>query len=157
MFWFIELSKFNGQYIWAKPSAVRVVYSDASATGFGGYTVKHGGLIANGQWSEEEAKCSSTLQELSAVRMAQESFQSRLSNKRIRWFTDNQNVVRIVQYGSKNAALQSEALAIFSMHIHIEPECIPREQNQLADYYSRIIDHDDWMLNPEAFRWLDSI
>ena len=29
-FWFNEVSKFNGQYIWPKPSAVRVVYSDAS-------------------------------------------------------------------------------------------------------------------------------
>ena len=87
--------------------------------------------------------------------MGLESFQSKLSNERIRWFTDNQNVVKIVQYGSKNAALQSEALAIFSMcidnHIHIEPEWIPREQNQLADYYSRIVDHNDWMLNSEVF------
>ena len=160
-FWFNEVSKFNGQYIWPKPSAVRVVYSDASATGFGGYTVEHGHLIANGHWSEEEAKGSSTLRELKAVRMVLESFQSKLGNERIRWFTDNQNVVRIVQYGSKNAALQSEALAIFSLcidnHIHIEPEWIPREQNQLADYYSRIVDHDDWMLNPYVFNWLDAI
>ena len=42
-------------------------------------------------------------------------------------------------------------------YIHIEPEWIPREQNQLADYYSRIIDHDDWMLNPAVFGWLDSL
>ena len=100
-------------------------------------------------------KCSSTWRELRAVRMVLESFQVKLSNERIRWFTDNQNVVRIVQYGSKNAALQSEALAIFSMcinnHIRIEPEWIPREQNQLADYYSRITDYDDWMLNPAVF------
>ena len=140
---------------------MRVVYSDASATGFGGYTVEHGHLIANGHWSEEEAKGSSTLRELKAVRMVLESFQSKVSNERIRWFTDNQNAVRIVQYGSKNTALQSEALAIFSMsidnHIHIEPEWIPREQNQLADYYSRIVDNDDWMLNPEKFHWLDAI
>ena len=44
---------------------------------------------------------------------------------------DNQNVVRIVQYDSKNSTLQVEALAIFAMYvtncIHIEPEWIPRE------------------------------
>ena len=160
-FWFNEVSKFNGQHIWPKPSAVRVVYSDASCTGFGGYTVEHGNLIANGQWSAEEAKSSSTWRELRAVKLVLESFQSKLTNERIRWFTDNQNVVRIIQYGSKNAALQVEALAIFSMCVNncirIEPEWIPREQNQLADYYSRIIDCDDWMLNPVVFRWLDSL
>ena len=36
--------------------------------------------------------------------------------------------------------LQAEALAIFSVcvknHIHIEPEWIPRDENELADYYS---------------------
>ena len=49
-FWFNEVTKCNGQHIWHKPSAVRVVYSDASSTGFGGYIVEHGNLIANGQW-----------------------------------------------------------------------------------------------------------
>ena len=42
-------------------------------------------------------------------------------------------------------------------HIHIEPEWIPREQNELADYYSRLVDFDDYRLNPAIFRWLDSL
>jgi len=28
--------------------------------------------------------------------------------------------------------------------IRIEPEWIPREQNELADFYSLIVDYDDW-------------
>ena len=44
-FWLAKIREFNGQNLWPKPSAVRVVSSD---TGFGGYTVEHGGLIANG-------------------------------------------------------------------------------------------------------------
>jgi len=36
-FWLARVSEFNGQNIWPKPSALRVVYSDASSTGFGGY------------------------------------------------------------------------------------------------------------------------
>ena len=48
--------------------------------------------------------------QLKAVRMLLESFQERLVNKRVRWFTDNQNVVRIVQYGSKKPDLQAEAM-----------------------------------------------
>jgi len=34
---------------------------------------------------------------------------------------------------------------------------IPEEQNELADFYSRIVDYDDWMLNSMVFVWLDSL
>jgi len=59
-FWLVGISDFNGQKIWPKPSAVRVVYSDASSTGYGGYVVEHGNLVANGQWSPEDSEKSST-------------------------------------------------------------------------------------------------
>jgi len=135
-----------------------MVYSDASDMGYGGYTVEHGNLV---QWFKEEAAQISTWRELHAVKMVLESFKEKLRNERIRWFTDNQNVVRIVQYGSPKTLLQTEALNIFSTctacHIRIEPEWIPREQNELADFYSRIVDYDDWMLNPMVFAWLDSL
>ena len=42
-------------------------------------------------------------------------------------------------------------------HIHIEPKWIPREQNELADYYSRLVDFDDYRLNSAIFRWLNSL
>ena len=161
MFWQNKMNLFNGQDLWPKPSAVRVVYSDASNTGYGGYTVEHGGQIANGQWSKEEAAQSSTWRELRAVRMVLESFESKLQNERVRWFTDNQNVVRIVLNGSKKPALQQEALAIFDTsvkaRIHVEPEWIPREENQIADNISRMVDHDDWMLNPLVFGELNAL
>ena len=93
--------------------------------------------------------------------MVLESFQSKLRHERVHWFTDNQNVVKIVECGSTRPSLQAEALAIFSIcvrgNIRIEPEWIPREQNELADYYSRIVDYDDWMLNPAVFAWLDTV
>jgi len=125
-FWIGKIREFNGQNLWPKPSAVRVVFSDASNTGFGGYTAEHRGLIANGQWSKEEAQQSSTWRELRALRLVLESFGAKLQNKRIRWFTDNQNVVRIVLCGSKKPILQQEALAIFEAsvvaRIRLEPE-----------------------------------
>ena len=44
--------------------------------------------------------------------------------------------------------LQGIALEIFSVciskSIHLEMEWIPRAENGLADYYSRIEDYDDW-------------
>ena len=56
----------------------------ASDTGFGDYTVGHGGLIANGLWSDEEAMQSSTWRELRAVRLVLESFGPKLQNERVR-------------------------------------------------------------------------
>ncbi len=41
--------------------------------------------------------------------------------------------------------------------IHLEPECIPREFNERADYLSRIVDYDDWSLNPIVFEQLDAL
>ena len=46
-FWLEHINTFNGQNIWPKASAVRVVYSDASSTGFGGYCVEHGDPSGN--------------------------------------------------------------------------------------------------------------
>ena len=35
-FWVEEITKFNGQQIWPRPSAVRLVYSDSSSIGYRG-------------------------------------------------------------------------------------------------------------------------
>ena len=59
-FWTKSLDDFNAQPIWRNPGVLRVVYSDASSTGYGGYTVEHGMHAANSVWLPEEAKQSST-------------------------------------------------------------------------------------------------
>ena len=66
-FWYKSITKYNVQNSWKSPLAVQVVYSDASGTGFGGYTVEHGPQVAHGQWTEWEAQQSSTWPELRAV------------------------------------------------------------------------------------------
>eukprot|EP00731_Ephydatia_muelleri_P004368 Em0002g544a len=45
-FWTELFDQFNAQPIWHSPAEVRCVYSDASDTGYGGYTVEPGMLIA---------------------------------------------------------------------------------------------------------------
>ena len=123
LFWLDNLNTLNGQGIWHSPSALRVVYSDASDTGYGGYTVEHGHHMAQGLWTQDEATRSSTWRELRAVRMVLESLMEKLRNQRVRWFSDNQNVVRILQTGSKKHDLQCEALAIFSMSLKHQCNC----------------------------------
>ena len=48
MFWSIGLQGYNSQPIWCSPGAVRVMYSDASETGYGGYVVEHGPCVSHG-------------------------------------------------------------------------------------------------------------
>ena len=85
----------------------------------------------------------------------------KLANARVRWFSDNQNVVHILQAGSRKPNLHAIALKVFNMaiqyQIRLEPEWIPRELNEKADLLSRVIDYDDWFINPAVFMWLDTI
>ena len=46
VFWQSNLDHLNGRRIWFKSSAVRVAYSDASDTGYGGYIVELGSQVA---------------------------------------------------------------------------------------------------------------
>ena len=62
--------------------------------------------------------------------------------------------------------IKAEALAIFSISlardIHIEPEWIPRRDNEIADYLSRVVNYDDWSLSSDTlssdiFQWVDKM
>ena len=110
-FWLYEIESYNNQPIWQNPSAVRVVFSDASDTGFGGYTVECAGVqVAHGLWSPEEQVTSSTMRELMAVTIVLRSLLPLLGGHNVRWFTDNQNVAHILQVGSRKPDLQEQAL-----------------------------------------------
>ena len=56
--------------------------------------------------------------------------QKKLANYHVFWFTDNQNVVRILRVGSKKPDLHAVAM-VFNLticyQIHLEPEWVPRE------------------------------
>ena len=155
-FWKECIPMFNGQAIWFESGATRVAYSDASSSGYGGYVVEFGPDISHGHWSVEESKMSSTWRELRAVFAVLQAFVEKLRGHTIKWFTDNQNVVRIVKVGSKKTHLQDGAMCIFQTcmryGIKLEMEWIPRRDNEVADYLSRIVDLDDWQINPNIFR-----
>ena len=95
------MAQYNAQPIWLSPSAVRIVYSDASDTSYGGYTVEHGLDVAQGCWLLDKAAQSSTWRELVAVLRVLDSIAHKLRNMRVHRFSDNQNVVRILEVGSR--------------------------------------------------------
>ena len=84
----------------------QILFSDASGTGYGGYIVETPTDIAHGMWLDSEKGNSSTWKELTAVKQVLLSLIHILSGKRIKWFTDNQNVVSIVSKGSTKTVLQ---------------------------------------------------
>ena len=92
-FWQHNIDQFNGQSILFSAGVTRVVYSDASSTGYGGYTVELGPEYAHGQWSADELVLSSTWRELKAVYNVLRSFAPKLKGHAVKWFSDNQAVV----------------------------------------------------------------
>lgn len=146
-FWKSSLDMLNRRDMKIKPSSNLVVYTDASDTSYGGYCVRTGKTVSHGLWEESERIMSSTWRELAAVDRVLRSFVQFLKGENIKWFTDNANVVSIVQKGSMKNNLQDLAMNIFQIcleyKIGIEIEWIPRELNEQADYLSRIVDFDE--------------
>lgn len=160
-FWKDNIKDVNYKHFNSDQSCNTIVYSDASGTGFGGYIVQNPKSTAHGMWSNIDAQRSSTWKELTAVKLVLLSLLEFLKGKRIKWFTDNQNVVSIVKKGSMKADLQDIALVIFNTclkyNLSLEVEWIPRIENEKADYISRIIDYDDWGVAEHLFLYLDSL
>ena len=111
--WLESVGIFNRNPIWFSSGATRLVYSDASGSGYGGYVVELSNDVAQGQWSREEAALSSTWRELKAVYLVLLSFAQRLAGHSLKWFTDNQGVVSIIASSSRRQHLQDGAVAIF--------------------------------------------
>jgi hypothetical protein len=78
--------------------------------------------------------------------------------QKLKIFSDNQNVVRILSVESNVPALQHIAVRFFqfslSHNTSFQVQWIPRSANAKADYLSRLIDPDDWYFIPRLFTLL---
>ncbi|XP_078586057.1 uncharacterized protein LOC144867916 [Branchiostoma floridae x Branchiostoma japonicum] len=165
LFWQDNFSKLLGYPIWTpSPSVDVITYSDASNHAWGGFTVTLGSThTARGNFERHQAAplTSSTYRELLGTRLVLQSLIHLLPNKQVLHRSDNQNVVRILSGGSRVTHLQQEAVAIFTLclqhHIHLTPEWVPRDENEQADYLSKIFDLDDYKLDVSIFQTLDTL
>ena len=160
-FWLHNLKKHNSFQIKVKHVITKVVYSDASGTGYGGYAVrKLGNVIAKGNFLPNERNTSSTCRELLAVKFILTSLTTELTNQTVQWFSDNTGVTRIIEVGSSKPHLQSIAIDIFDIcivqNIKLIPAWIPREWNQQADLLSKLNDSDNWGIDFETFGFIQS-
>uniref|UniRef100_A0A7M5UXS3 Reverse transcriptase domain-containing protein n=1 Tax=Clytia hemisphaerica TaxID=252671 RepID=A0A7M5UXS3_9CNID len=158
-FWKNNLSKTKSFRIKTKPEITKIVFSDASETGYGGYTVeKLGKIIAKGSFNELESKTSSTFRELLAIKNVLESLTEFVKNETIEWFTDNENSCRIIKSGSTKQHLQNLAIEIFNFCVinntTIFPTWIPRDENCVSDRISKSIDTDNWSIDMESFNYI---
>ena len=161
IFWSKNLQARNGFAIKRKVEITRVIFSDASERGFGGFLItKRGQELAKGDFSGSEKGTSSTHRELLAVKYVMESFGEKLAGQTILWYTDNQNVPIILRKGSSKLDLNFLALEIFGyslkLGLEICPLWIPREENQLADELSKMCDSDSWGIDNETFEYVQA-
>ena len=70
----------------------------------------------------------------------------------VKWYSDNKGVCSIIDKGSMVSELQEIAFDIHSFclksSIILHIEWIPRDQKVRVDYFSKIIEKDDWRLPP---------
>ena len=66
----------------------------------GDFSVQCGNDLVAGQWNATEMQASSTLREMLAVKCFLLSFIDKLSRCSIKWFRDNQNVLKTISCGS---------------------------------------------------------
>ena len=102
---------------------------------------------------------SSTHRELIAIEYSLKAFGPILRNSRVKWFTDSQSSVRIVEVGSMQFSLHTLAISIFEFcirnNIELSVQWIPRSLNQKADSVSKFMDIDDWQITSEFFGLLE--
>jgi hypothetical protein len=158
-FWIENFSN-NGYPIWSPSPKVDVMtFSDASASGWGGYAVQVGDHSATGTWSMAEEQKSSTWREIRAARLVLESLVFRLQGREVLHRTDNMNTVRILSVGSRKEELHCEAVEIYKLcqkhSIRLSVEWVPRDDNVCADALSRTEDANDYSLDPLVFQQLD--
>ena len=93
-----------------------VIYSDASNVAAGAYTVQVESKLFHKMWFVNERAESSTWRELKAIDLALSCFKNSFQCKTIKWFTDSQNCVNIVNAGSmkENYILQP---CLFFRHV----------------------------------------
>lgn len=158
-FWRDHLEHFQSRDIWRRFSLLRVVYYDAGGQGWGGHLqIGSDRHEAHGSWEphEEHSITSSMWRELNALLRLLRAFDKLLSDCTVVARGDAQNVFWLLSKGgSPREHIQAVCHDIFwhcvKRRIDLRAEWIPREENQYANYLSKVRDSDDFGLSQDAF------
>lgn len=124
------------------------------------YVDVEGFPVAHKNFDDLEMKQNSTWKELKSVGFGLRSFAPILYDSSVTLYTDNKAVAFITDSGSNELHLNAIAEDIFcftsAYYIRLLVEWIRRTLNQKADFYSKIVDFDDWCVSNAYFREIDS-
>ena len=158
-FWLSSINKYNSKNCFQSLSHHQIVYSDASGFACGAIILNNNTQICHRPFTQKERVFSSTHRELIAIDYSLKAFGPILCNSRVKWFTESQSPVRIVEVGSMQFSLPTLAISIFEFcirnNIELSVQWIPRSLNQKADSVSKFMDIDDWQITSEFFALLE--
>ena len=157
-FWRENLRIENGQAISTPIRSNRISYSDASATGSA--AIVTGGpnqrdYVVTKFFNQDEKAGSSTERELLGILHGIISFKHLLRDQAVTWHTDCKNLVRIVKRGSTKPYILNLAIALYHVtkqnNILMNVVWIPRKENEQADFFSGVIDYNDWGISTDWY------
>ena len=156
-FWNDSIDENNGYEIKHSTIISQIIFTDASSHSYGGYILQRlGKIICHGKFDSYQQATSSTERELLAIKYCLESFAQIIRHEEVNVRTDNQAASIIIEVGSSREHLQKVAVQIFELcvthDIKLSATWIPRQKNQIADYYSKMTDSDDFSICHNTFR-----
>ena len=159
-FWFENIEEKNGYTFKPSPITSKIIFTDASDTGYGGFQANRlGKILCSEKFTEVEKSMSYTARELLAVKFVIKSFEKTLTNESVKVHVDNQNAARILSVGSCKKHLHDICLEIFKLcfnrNIKLIVQWVPRENNVLADELSKLNETDNWSIDFRSFCMLN--
>ena len=163
LFWQNNIDKLNSRSCMEKgpPKVLNVIKGDASSSGCG--SILNNQFLAARLFSVDEKETHSTFRELTNIHFSIHAFLNDIKDSSVKFLVDSQSAARIIEVGSMKPDLQWFASEIFFLcfqnNISLSVEWIPREQNQDADWASRvadIIDIEDWGITDSFYTFLNN-
>ena len=156
--WWLEaLSSWNGAPL-LHNSIEAQIETDASGYGWGAWL---DGDCAAGVWDSYTSHQPSNYRELLAIILALRAFAPQVSNKRVQILTDNISCVAYINHlGGPSTQLTRLARSLwttaYELGIDLSAKHLAGKLNVRADYLSRAVCPQEWMIHPELFRYIDN-
>ena len=119
IFWLENIKGQNGFTFKPRPTTTKVVFTDASSTGYGGFVAQRlSEILCVGKFNQMEMSTGSTERKLSAANYVLKSFGPLLSNERVQINLDNFGATRILSVGSSKMQIFQHCINLISVYIH---------------------------------------
>ena len=114
----------------------RIIYTDASDHAGAGILLDESSETFHCMWDDFNKAQSSTFRELKAVELLLKTMGSKLENKFVKLYSDNQNVIRIVQVGSmKNIVEEPVGIELWKSEFDVTSEAFSKIWEHVNMYW----------------------